>query len=55
MNKENMVKYHIVYYENPEDTFSRGVTIEAETMLKALEVFSKNYGYPVEVAYRTRG
>lgn len=38
-----MNNYHIVYYDNKEDLYSKGITIQEENELKALIKFKKDF------------
>lgn len=37
------MKYHFLYKEKREDFYSKGVTIHAQTLKKAFEIFESEY------------
>lgn len=38
-----MKTFHIVYYEDNGDLYSKGVNIEAKSMLEAINIFLQEY------------
>lgn len=38
-----MKTYHIVYFETPDTYHSKGVNVEAHSMIEALKKFEKEY------------
>lgn len=43
MKSVGMKVYHVVYFTKDNDRVSRGVNIEAESMLEAIAYFTKDY------------
>lgn len=43
MKSVSMKVYHVVYFAKIDDRVSKGVNIEAESMLEAIAIFTKDY------------
>ena len=43
MKSLSMKVYHVVYFAKVDDRVSKGVNIEAESMLEAIAIFTKDY------------
>jgi hypothetical protein len=54
MKSVSMKVYHVVYFANVNDRVSKGVNIEAESMLEAIASFSKDYDVdPFSIVIKT--
>jgi hypothetical protein len=54
MKSVSMKVYHVVYFTKENDRVSRGVNIEAESMLEAMAFFTKDYDVdPFSIVLKT--
>lgn len=54
MKSVSMKVYHVVYFTNVNDRVSKGVNIEAESMLEAIASFNMDYDVdPFSIVIKT--